>query len=127
MKLQRRLLAIVQAFCSVPAWPQSVCPEKEYRKPIGVDEETKPLGENPLGKSSNLYGGLLSFTQIDIRLTGIRPTIEITRTLRLMATFLCIKVTTPSAIGMLRFPASPRLFPAQTAWLGLHVTESSAF
>ncbi|WP_430389976.1 hypothetical protein [Dyella sp. 20L07] len=79
MTFQGRLLAGVLALGCVSAWAQTTYPESEYRKLIRVDEEINPLGENPFGESVSLYDGSFSFTQTDINVPGIGPSIEITR------------------------------------------------
>ncbi|RAO75911.1 chitinase N-terminal domain-containing protein [Dyella jiangningensis] len=82
MKIQGTLLAVVLALCSVSAWSQAIYPENEYKKLIRVDEEINPLGENPFGESVSLYDGSFTFTQTDIHVPGIGPSIDITRTFR---------------------------------------------
>ncbi|WP_152600021.1 hypothetical protein [Noviluteimonas dokdonensis] len=54
----------------------------EYQKRLKVYQTIEPLGATPLGESINLYTGEASFSNVDIRLEGTGPTIEIVRQFR---------------------------------------------
>ncbi len=54
--------------------------DAEYMKRLKLYQTVQPLGPTPFGEDVNLYTGELSFTQVDIELPGIGPTIVLSRT-----------------------------------------------
>lgn len=75
------LLVAVLAVFSANASAQSEW-QAEYNKLLKAHEKIDTVGPSPFGEEVNLYTGELTFKQTDIRLAGIGPDIEVTRTTR---------------------------------------------
>lgn len=61
------------------AGADEVSPESEYARRLKVYQTVQPQGDSPFGEQINLYNGDLSFSQTDIVLEGIGPTISLVR------------------------------------------------
>ncbi len=70
----------IAAWCGLAV--AEVTPEAEYGNYVAKGNTIQPLGDSPFGESINLYDGAISFSQADVEVPGIGPTIRLVRSLR---------------------------------------------
>ena len=64
---------------STLAQSANVKPEDEYKQKLRVTEDIQPLGENPFGENISTYNGGVSWSQVDVSVPGMGPTLELKR------------------------------------------------